>query len=1552
MFRTGFAHAMSRRWLLRLVVVLVIAVTTALGGVRLAPKADAMHMSTNCRIHGPAIIGTNAGGIVIENNDGTCPHTYASPATGITPMITDDGEYITLRLNSGSGCQMWKMNIDGSNLHRISPAGVYMGCGGSLRLSPNGQRICFLIREGGPSGPGVYSANDDFTDEVLITPTQGPGSGSQIIEAQCIGNKAYYTMIGSNGQKHIYSADVSGGGQQAQTDETPQESGQPSNLRYENLSVAPDGSMTYSSNKDDSSGDTDNLYVRDSQGNETKLTDSASGTKIELTVVSRDGCRIIYNTNDDNGQGTHVIDLCHPERSGDIDYLSQISLGPIAMSDAINGPCGSCPTGGDPINLASGGATFSDVDLAVSTAGPSLRLSRTYRNKDTRRTTLGPFWRTSLDEQVAVNTGVNAVTGVTWVRGDGADVAFRLVSSTYVPPAGQHEKITLMSDHFVLTDTANVVHTFAPSGHLTKLRDRFGVGYDIGYSSAGSAQEVTHTLGPTISLTYSDATELTLTAATTSDGKSATYGYGGGRLTSATLDGGMTTTYTYDAVGYLSSITDPSGKVIYAHDLYGTSIASQQDGRGNTQHFAYYGDTGEPGEGYAVSTDQFNKTLTSTWDEEGFATSQTNQEGATTRFGYSSKGDRAQVTDAIGAATQTLFNSGGDPVSVTNPLGKTSTSQYRSDHLITKTVDPTGVETDFGYTTAGALSSSTTSGAGTTLLSPNSNGTVSATISPDGLISRTEYDSQGRAVRSIDAGNRSTYTRYNSDGTVSDTTAPSGARAQTLYDSARRPSRVIDPLGNSTAFGYDSAGNQTSVTDTLGRTTRFGYDAAYNLYETSQTVGSQTIKADFSYDAANRLKTAAAPGSSGTSSYGYTPSGQLGAITDSDGVLTTYSYSARGELVGTVGPDGVTSSNTYDDAGRLTQSSNSVDGSVSYSYDDAARLTMAQDDSGRFVYATYDGAGRPNLSIDSTYKDAIGDGRYFGVAPSLSPGGRRNSTLQGQFTFTGSSFVPQDVSEITYTYGADGALTEIQSPQIIGDGAITSTHDPSTGMLTSQGGPGFGVTHGADLAGRATELTRTLAGSSPLAFPTRYDQGGNVTQMAGSTYSYDELGRMVTAHDGELGDDYAYQYDLASNRTKVTKNGSVTQEMTFTAADKIETSSSPQFAYDAAGRLVSDTTPAGEKRHYLWDGHGRLAGIDLYHGSTGQYDNVRYAYDQVGHLSEKTRYLDLTYPVEHLFYHYDGENLVAEEDMTGTVREYLYAGGEAPTAMRARQADGSYKNFFFVTNTHGDVVAVTDRDGNIVNRYAYGPWGEATRVSEQVHQPFRYAGYRYEDGFDLYYLRARWYDAGTGRFLSRDPVPPNPMKLCSLNKYIYTHDNPSSSTDPSGRYPCKQGIYRLAIYVDILADVYVQDNHNVEQVDEFVRQIGLRIAGFPSGHPSFEHHKPPWTFGKKGWNPAYAEDEDEAHHLAAFIVIGYEDYPLSPWEFETFLKGKGNRQDLRLGDVGRELGTNLRLTTRYRGDPIPGGPAGLTAHELGAEIVRRLSTGNCDEYPSGQAEPI
>jgi RHS repeat-associated protein len=269
---------------------------------------------------------------------------------------------------------------------------------------------------------------------------------------------------------------------------------------------------------------------------------------------------------------------------------------------------------------------------------------------------------------------------------------------------------------------------------------------------------------------------------------------------------------------------------------------------------------------------------------------------------------------------------------------------------------------------------------------------------------------------------------------------------------------------------------------------------------------------------------------------------------------------------------------------------------------------------------------------------------------------------------------------------------------------------------------------------------------------------------------------------------YTYTFDTSSNRTQVRKNGVPFQSLSFGQADVI---TSFGYVYDDAGHLISDTTTSGLRRHFTWDGYGRLLSVDIYDPATGHTKNIRYAYDPQGRLSARDSYLDHTYKESSSRYHYDGTRLIAEEDMTGIVREYLYGGGEAPTAMRSRNSDGSYSNYFFITNTHGDVVTVTDKDGQVVNRYAYGFWGEATRISEQLPQPFRYAGYYYDQDAELYWLRARWYDPGTGRFLSRDPIAVSSTAFVRMNSYAYAANSPPTLVDSSGLSPVSRNVIAL-----------------------------------------------------------------------------------------------------------------------------------------------------------------
>ena len=68
--------------------------------------------------------------------------------------------------------------------------------------------------------------------------------------------------------------------------------------------------------------------------------------------------------------------------------------------------------------------------------------------------------------------------------------------------------------------------------------------------------------------------------------------------------------------------------------------------------------------------------------------------------------------------------------------------------------------------------------------------------------------------------------------------------------------------------------------------------------------------------------------------------------------------------------------------------------------------------------------------------------------------------------------------------------------------------------------------------------------------------------------------------------------------------------------------------------------------------------------------------------------------------------------------------------------------------------------------------------SETVQQPFKYAGQVgvFDEGSNLYYMRARYYDASIGRFISEDPIG----FQGGLNLYAYVGGNPIMAVDTSG----------------------------------------------------------------------------------------------------------------------------------------------------------------------------
>ena len=100
------------------------------------------------------------------------------------------------------------------------------------------------------------------------------------------------------------------------------------------------------------------------------------------------------------------------------------------------------------------------------------------------------------------------------------------------------------------------------------------------------------------------------------------------------------------------------------------------------------------------------------------------------------------------------------------------------------------------------------------------------------------------------------------------------------------------------------------------------------------------------------------------------------------------------------------------------------------------------------------------------------------------------------------------------------------------------------------------------------------------------------------------------------------------------------------------------------------------------------------------------------------------------------------------------------------------------------MVQLVTASNTLGRSYDYDAFGNEVSPSASDTNPFRYAGQYFDSETGTYYLRARYYDPGIGRFTQQDGwVFADPSDPLSLNLYTYCYNNPIRYIDLSGESP-------------------------------------------------------------------------------------------------------------------------------------------------------------------------
>jgi RHS repeat-associated protein len=342
----------------------------------------------------------------------------------------------------------------------------------------------------------------------------------------------------------------------------------------------------------------------------------------------------------------------------------------------------------------------------------------------------------------------------------------------------------------------------------------------------------------------------------------------------------------------------------------------------------------------------------------------------------------------------------------------------------------------------------------------------------------------------------------------------------------------------------------------------------------------------------------------------------------------------------------------------------------------------------------------------------------------------------------------------SFTYGFDGIGNRTASG---GRASALSTYQPANrwNQLTSRT-----VAPAVDVIGTASPqstVTVNRDGGTPLVTSRRGEYFHTAIAVPNTAAAYPKIG--VTASGPGLPD---------------------------TSGGKVYVPPAQEsYTYDLDGNLTSDS-----RWKYRWDAENRLVEM------TGNSDvaaagnqRITFGYDAASRrISKRYTPAGSTNTTVTLFVH-DGWNLVAELDGVTFVVQRTYAwgsdlsgsltgaGGVGGLLWESVAGNGTH---FVSYDGNGNVMGLNSAtDGSNTARFEYGPFGEPIRASgpRAADGRIRFSSKYTDQESGLVYYGYRFYNAVTGRWISRDPIG----EEGGLNLFEAVNNGPHNYIDRDGR---------------------------------------------------------------------------------------------------------------------------------------------------------------------------